>query len=44
MLRLRLTAWLDLDDVTIVGHVTVIDVDDRSTSSLSLPWTELDLG
>ena len=42
MLRLGLASRLDLDDVTVVGHVAVGDVDDGTTATLTLPRPQLD--
>src|SRR5882724_3146163 len=42
MLRLGLASWLDLDDVTVVGHVAIGDVDDGATATLTLPRPQLD--
>ena len=42
VLRLGLAAGLDLDDVAIVGHVVVVDVDDRALAAFALPRPQLD--
>ena len=42
MLRLGLSSRLDLDDVTIVGHMAVGDVDDGAAATLTLPRPQLD--
>src|SRR5215471_18531011 len=42
MLRLGLSSRCDLDDVAIVGHVAVGDVDDRARAPLTLPRAQLD--
>ena len=43
VLRLGLAPGLDLDDVAVVGHVTVGNVDDCTTAALALPRAQLDL-
>src|SRR3990170_2975176 len=43
VLRLRLAPRLDLDDVTIVGHVAVGDVDDCAVAPFTVPRPQLDL-
>src|SRR5207247_3032298 len=43
VLRLGLAPGLDLDDVAVVGHVTVGNVDDCTTAPLALPRAQLDL-
>ncbi len=43
MLRLGFTAGLDLDDVTVVGHMPVIDMGHCAAAALALPGSQLDL-
>src|SRR6266481_5991120 len=42
MLRLGLASRPDLDDVTIIGHVAVGDVDDGAAATLTLPRPQFD--
>src|SRR5262249_178865 len=37
MLGLGLASRLDLDDMTVVGHVAIGDVNDRATATFTLP-------
>src|SRR5262245_42502494 len=42
MLRLGFASRLDLDDMTVVGHVAISDVHDGATTTLALPRPQLD--
>src|SRR5262245_33387 len=42
MLRLGFASGLNLNDVTVVGHVAISDMDDRATATLALPRPQLD--
>src|SRR6476660_5532741 len=43
MLRFGFASGFDLDHVTVVRHVPIVDMDHRATAALSLPCTQLDL-
>ena len=43
VLRLRLSAGINVHDVQVVGHVVVVDVNDGALATLALPRTNLDL-